>query len=58
MTANKLIISGQIQKIKDESNKLNITPKDYLYTHKKEIENQYGTNIVAHNFLLKYSDYF
>lgn len=58
MTANKLIISGQIQMIKDESNKLNITPKDYLYTHKKEIENQYGTNIVAHNFLLKYSDYF
>lgn len=57
MTANKLIVSGQIQMIKDESKKLNITPKDYLYTHKKEIENQYGTSIVTHNFLLKYSDY-
>lgn len=58
MTANKLIVSGQIYMVKTESKKLNISPKDYVYAYKKDIENQYGIKIVAHNFLLKYSDYF
>lgn len=57
MTANKLAISGQIQMIKDKSKKLNISPKDYIYSYKEEIENQYGIRIVSRSFLLKYSDY-
>lgn len=50
--------SGMIDYIKRRSNELGISCYDYLFSdHKREVEYQYGVNIVRSSFWTKYKEY-
>lgn len=58
MNGQSLYDSGKIHFIKQESERLGITAKDYLYKHIEEIENQFGQKIHrATVFYDKYKKY-
>ena len=58
MTANGLSESGKIHMIKERSEQLGITPKDYVYSNYiQEVEEQFNCRIVRSSFMLKYGDH-
>lgn len=57
-SANSIAESGKIDMIKRQSEKLGLTPKDYVYSHHlQDVNNQFGCNIVRSIFSVKYNDY-
>ena len=58
MTANSIYESGKINMIKEQSKKLKISPKEYIYTNNiKEVEEKYNFKMVRSTFLLKYEEH-
>ena len=58
VTANSIVESGKLDMIKNRSEELGMTPKEYITSdYIKEVEQQYGCTIVHTVYLKKYKDY-
>lgn len=57
-SANSLSESGKLHMIKEKAKELGKTPMQYLYSDNlREVENQFGCNIVKSVFSVKYKEY-
>lgn len=58
MSPNAVSESGKLYMIKEKARKLNITPKEYLYSENiKEVEDQFGCTIARSIYMKKYEKY-
>lgn len=58
MSPNAISESGKLYMIKEEAAKLNMSPKDFIYSNYIEkVEKQFGTKIIKSTYIKKYAEH-
>lgn len=57
MTPRSIVTSGMIFMVKEECNKLNMEPRDYVYKNVRKVCEKFGTNIPPSVFMRRYGDF-
>lgn len=57
MTPRAIVTSGMIHMARTERKRLNMEPRDYVYSHVNDISSKFGTNIPPSVFMRRYGDF-